>query len=99
MRKTIATIAALAFVAGQATVASAATKDDAKVVKASIPTCAASIKATKMVNHARVENRCDSDDHGLYGVGATPLIFGAAIVAGVLAVAVVTTNNDSATSP
>ena len=100
MKKSIAAIAALALVAGQATIASAATKDDSKVLKASVPSCAAPLKAAKVVKNGRVENRCDMDDHsGPFGVGVAPLVFGAAIVAGVVAVAVVTTDNNSATSP
>lgn len=100
MKKTIATIAALALVAGQATIASAATKGDARVIKASAPSCAAPLKAAKLAKNARVENRCQSEDHGgIYGIGVAPLLFGAAIVAGVVAVAVVTTDNNSATSP
>ncbi len=97
MKKTIAAIAAMALVAGQASIASAATKDEAKVVKASVPSCAAPLKATKLAKNGRVENRCEAD--GPFGVGVAPLVFGAAIVAGVVAVAVVTTDNNSATSP
>lgn len=97
MKKTIAAIAAMALVAGQASIASAATKDEAKVVKASVPSCAAPLKATKLAKNGRVENRCESDRP--FGVGVAPLVFGAAIVAGVVAVAVVTTDNNSATSP
>ena len=97
MKKTIAAIAALALVAGQATIASAATKDDAKVVRASVPSCAAPLKGAKITKTGRVENRCETN--GPFGVGVAPLVFGAAIVAGVVAVAVVTTDNNSATSP
>ena len=100
MKKTIATMTVLALVAGQATIASAATRDDARVVKASVPSCAAPLKATKLAKNGRVENRCQSDEHnGMFGVGAAPLVFGAAIVAGVVAVAVATTDNNSSTSP
>ena len=98
MKKTIATLATLALVAGQATIASAATKDDARVIKSSVPACAVPLKATKVVKNGVVENRCDSDGKML-GVGVAPLVFGGAIVAGIIAVAVTTNDNHSATSP
>ena len=100
MKKTIGALTALALAAGQATVAVAATDDAARAVKIHLPSCSTPLRAAKLTKAGRVENRCDSDDHrGLYGIGVAPLVFGAAIVAGVVAVAVVTTDNNSATSP
>lgn len=100
MKKTVAAIAALALVAGQASVASASvSKADTKIAAA--PSCAAPVKV-KSAKVARVENRCaaaDASDRGIAGVGVVPLVFAGAIVAGVVAVAVVTTSNNSSTSP
>lgn len=103
MRKSIAMIAVAALVAGQATVAFAVTKGEARVVKASVSSCAVAAKSSK---HARVENRCQAPvaagaatGGGIGGVTTTGLVFAGVAVAGAATVAGVTTSNGSSTSP
>ncbi len=94
MTRLLASIAALALVAAQAS--AAPTNDTPKMTKASLP-CSASAKAVKVTKTARVENRCEMEDHH---ISSTALVFGAAAVAGVVAIAV-STNGDhgNGTSP
>lgn len=100
MKTLIVSLAALALVAGQATVASAAAKDAPVVTKASMTSCAVPAKSMKLAKAPRVENRCEmGDNSGAYHVGVIPLVFGGAIVAGVVAIAVTNNNNNSPTSP
>ena len=96
MKKVIVSIAAVALVVGQASVAFAATKDAPVVTKASMTSCVVPTKATKLAKAPRVENRCDMEEHH---VGSTPLIFGGVIAGGIIAAYVITTDNNSATSP
>jgi hypothetical protein len=97
MKTLVVSIAALALVAGSVNTVSAATKDVAGVVKASASSCATSAKPVKVAKGARVVHRCQTDDG--HHIGVVPLVFGGAIVAGVVAIAVTNSGNDNATSP
>ena len=100
MNKSIVAISTLVLVIFQVTASFAANKDRSVITKVSMPSCAVPAKSTKLTKASRIANRCDADDHrGPFGVGVVPLAFGGAIVAGVVAVAVSTTDNNSPTSP
>jgi hypothetical protein len=98
VKRLVVAISTLAIVAGQATVASAAAKELPGVTKISANICALPLKSTKLAKAPRVENRCETDDHRRR-LGVIPIVFGGAAIAGIVAVAVSTTNNNSATSP
>lgn len=102
MNKTSIFIGALALVAGQACAASAEATSDGRVAEVSNVHCAPPTKAAKMAKASRAENRCETSEtrNGeFYGLVPGEVAGLAVVVGSLIAIGVVSTDNNAPTSP